>query len=680
MIDKTKNKSSEEQQELNQKKFNIFDFFNSNKKIFIVVGVLILVLTILLPVTNNLKQDSVSSKNGLSIKLLGKSTVTVATKAEFLDPGYMAIDKKDGDLTNQVQILGIVDFNTPGTYERYYVVENSRGTIVEIKRTIIIKEGKEEDITLNLTLKGSIEMELEKGTTYIEPGYVASDATGKDLTKEVKVSSNLNNNVLGTYKITYSLISDGITKSATRIIKVVDKKVDDTDVNINTDITVNNSNPTSGSVRITLKITGTGYDYTVLPTGYKSYNTTINYTVSNNGTYVFNVYDKNGGVKTAEKTITNIDNEEPVAYCTGEIKNDNKTYLIVEASDDSGSLSYVYKSGSITSSKLSSNTYVINSRTKTATVTVSDKVGNSITSVCSISGDLNMIYPQIKPSSGIVSSLSQDSETLKINTVKKSGYYLVYIWAKNPYMQFHAYSAKMSNKKYDTIAGLFNSALSKNSNDIKSKLTVAVNADPSVYYGSYYYCRKNKGCPWNEYTSGGLIIREGTTYRNDTTSNGKRNLTYTVTKDNKMIVLTDKNKFSDNKYRVEAYKPAIVGQARNTFSALHIFMYNGELLSSNNNPYRFSHLYPKGSSASALRNGLCQINDNNFVYFISNTSKTEDTMASVFKKLGCQVAVNNDGGGSTNFWFKKSSSKSWNHVIGSGSRGRMDTIAYWTEL
>ena len=279
------------------------------------------------------------------------------------------------------------------------------------------------------------------------------------------------------------------------------------------------------------------------------------------------------------------------------------------------------------------------------------------------------------------SDKSDTSDTLKVWTTSYSGYYVVRIWAKNPYEQFHQYSAKMSGKKYDTIKNLFNAALSKNKNGIKTKIAVAFNSDPSVYYGGYYFCRhsSNKSCPWNSYTSGGLIVREGEIYRNDTKSNGHRRLTYTITKDNKMIVLVDKQNFSNSQARVDAYKPAIDGQARNTGIALHILMDDRKKLSKKNNPKKYAQLYEVNSKASAYRTAMCQVDNNNFIYLIT-TSKTEAFLANKMSSLGCNIAVNIDGGGSTNFWFKKNTSGSWKHIRGSGARGRMDSIAYWTEL
>lgn len=293
--------------------------------------------------------------------------------------------------------------------------------------------------------------------------------------------------------------------------------------------------------------------------------------------------------------------------------------------------------------------------------------------------DTKIYDPITPPNNKYESDKSDTSDSLKVWTTDYDGYKIVRIWAKNPYMQFHQFSAKMAGETHTTIKDLFNTALKKNVNGIKNKIAIAVNSDPSVYYGSYYYCRhsSNKKCPFNSYTSGGLIIREGDVYRNDVTTNGKRNLTYTITKNNKMIVLTDKYNLTPEK-RTAVYKPAIEGEAKNTASALTILMDNGQILSKSNNPKKYSHLY-KTNSGGTSRNALCQVNNNNFIYIITD-NKSESFLAQKMKSLGCNIAVHNDGGGSTNFWFKKNTSSSWKHVKGSGARGRMDTIVYWTEL
>lgn len=382
IINKRTNNKDKKNQKLNKNHSQIFDFFQRNKKIIIGVTLIIIIIVLRILISILSKEESISSKDGLKIRLFGNNVITTKTKSDFLDPGYIATDEIDGDLTKNVQIIGVIDFANPGRYTRHYTVKNNRGTIVEISREIIVEESNEPIISLSL--KGNKVIEVKKDDTYLEPGYTAHDENGYDLTSEVEVSSNLNTNKIGTYTITYTIEKDGITKTDFRTVKVVKKIKEKEVLDINTNIHINKKELTSGSVRITLDIEGTGYDYTVLPNQSKSYNQTINYNVSSNGTYIFNIYDKNGNVKAVETKITNIDNEKPVAICTGEIKDDNKTYLKVNAFDNNKEMQYVYKSGMFETHLIDSNNYVLNFKTNDVTVTVYDKVGNLTTVLCDI--------------------------------------------------------------------------------------------------------------------------------------------------------------------------------------------------------------------------------------------------------------------------------------------------------
>lgn len=72
----------------------------------------------------------------------------------------------------------------------------------------------------SLTLKGDSTIYVLKGKKYFEPGYSAKDDCLGDISKNVKVTQNINTNKEGTYKITYS-VSDGINKTEkTRTVKV----------------------------------------------------------------------------------------------------------------------------------------------------------------------------------------------------------------------------------------------------------------------------------------------------------------------------------------------------------------------------------------------------------------------------------------------------------------------------
>ena len=82
---------------------------------------------------------------------------------------------------------------------------------------------KEKSTDLNIVLIGNKQINLELGTEYIEPGYVAQTATGEEL--EVDITSDLDVTHVGTYSITYTAKKGTNTISETRTIIVYKKFV-----------------------------------------------------------------------------------------------------------------------------------------------------------------------------------------------------------------------------------------------------------------------------------------------------------------------------------------------------------------------------------------------------------------------------------------------------------------------
>lgn len=376
----------------NNNKFSFKNFFQSNKNVVLAsIAILIFVLLAFVIVKNYNDNNKVTnSKNGLSINILGSHTITINKNENFLDPGYVAIDKKEGDLTKEVQITGILDTSKPGTYTRYYTVINKEGTIVEITRTIIVKDEEAgEESSLSLNLKGNATISLKVNEKYVEPGYTASDTKDGDITKNVIVTGNVDTKKAGTYTLTYTIKnSEGKTKEVKRTIIVVKENNVETPSNVKATITVNTTAYTKDTVLLTINIQGNGYKYTILPSGYKNYNTTISYTVSSNGTYNFYVYDNDGNVQILTKTVSNIDKAAPTGNCNGYIQG-SKTILNVSAKDDQSGIShYIYISGNV-SEKITSNSYTLNFATKNATVSIYDKLGNYNTITCTITGEIS---------------------------------------------------------------------------------------------------------------------------------------------------------------------------------------------------------------------------------------------------------------------------------------------------
>lgn len=163
-----------------------------------------------------------------TITLTNGDKISLNVGKSFSDPGFVATDDVDGDLTDKVTIDGYVDGRNYGTYTRTYRVEDSSGNICEVKRTITIG-----DISAPvISLKGASSSYLKIGTPYSEPGYSASDNIDGDITSQVQVSGSVNTEKMGSNVITYKVSDNyGNTTTVTRTIFVYKKQAQSNPVN-----------------------------------------------------------------------------------------------------------------------------------------------------------------------------------------------------------------------------------------------------------------------------------------------------------------------------------------------------------------------------------------------------------------------------------------------------------------
>ena len=155
------------------------------------------------------------------ITLTGQEEINIVKGGNYVEPGYVATDVEDGDLTSSVVVTGFVDTAAVGTYTLTYKVTDSGGKETTITRTVNVTEHPNTPPQINLIGESSIT--IEKGNPYVEPGYDAIDTEDVDLTSEVIVSGTVDNSTVGTYTLTYSVTdTGGLTATATRIVTVVD--------------------------------------------------------------------------------------------------------------------------------------------------------------------------------------------------------------------------------------------------------------------------------------------------------------------------------------------------------------------------------------------------------------------------------------------------------------------------
>ena len=229
-------------------------------------------------------------------------------------------------------------------------------------------------ITNYLILNGDNVITIYQGSDYIEPGYEAHNSKDENLLSEVVISSNLNNDVIGEYKIIYTL--GDITK--TRIVNVIEKPKEYIFIYLNT---VNNN------VNVYLKkgetYTEPGYQV-ISSTGT---NLTDKVTVtgevdtSKKGTYklIYSIMDSNNVTVSASRTVIITDSEISLTLENSEYTNKEVTinavvideyfdYMLLPDNTKVTKSSYSYKVNK--NGKYTFKTYSKKGSTKESTIEV----------------------------------------------------------------------------------------------------------------------------------------------------------------------------------------------------------------------------------------------------------------------------------------------------------------------
>ena len=180
---------------------------NNIKKI-IIVAVSLIVLIILLLLIISL------FKNKVDFRLLGDKNIKLTEGSEYIEPGYIAIDKNGVDLSDEVIIDNNVDTSTMGNYRVVYKLRHK--TLQRKIEVIEMETGK-----LSIYLKGEKIIHIKQNGKYNDPGYLCIDSVDGDITNNIVVTNNVDVTKKGTYKVIYSVTnSTGITTIISRIVIV----------------------------------------------------------------------------------------------------------------------------------------------------------------------------------------------------------------------------------------------------------------------------------------------------------------------------------------------------------------------------------------------------------------------------------------------------------------------------
>ncbi|MDR1568568.1 MAG: DUF5011 domain-containing protein [Streptococcaceae bacterium] len=129
--------------------------------------------------------------------------VTITTGDSF-DPlsGVSATDYEDGNLTDKIQVTGTVDTNKAGSYKLIYSVEDKEGQKVSKERIVTVQD----EAAPSFTGVGDVTLTVGEQFNPLT-GVKAIDVNGNDVTAAIEVTSNVDTTKVGSYEVTYSVVS-----------------------------------------------------------------------------------------------------------------------------------------------------------------------------------------------------------------------------------------------------------------------------------------------------------------------------------------------------------------------------------------------------------------------------------------------------------------------------------------
>lgn len=576
------------------------------------------------------KVKVIDEQKVITFELIGVPTVEVIVGETYNDAGYTATDQFGNDYSGYVTIENYLDISTPGTYKinyhlKYLDLDKTISRTVKVL-SIPSSGGNNSSSTkpnIDFHLNGASTMSIAVGTKFADPGFVAK-AGNDDFRDFVTISGYVNTRNVGTYTLTYTLNYNGEVKTLTRTVKVTGAKYTVTQTK-----GANNS-----SVTITIKSNIENFSH-FMTSNYKKYTTNpLTYTVKENGTYSFFLYDKSGAVELIKVNVTSIvkvekDTTKPKGTCTASVSK-GVTKYVVNASDAGGIANYKHNGQTYGKS-----TFSVTNDVEDDTVRVTDKAGNYIDIVCE--------YPQI--TSGNKSVLAAySSSTLKYWIEKpNTNYTVTHIWVKDAYNQMNI----AVNNKFGTLENtktMVNNTISKYG--YSNKGMIAINASGFIMNSGDSY--ENYVKAWRLSSRAPVIFSRGSLVRDFTGYSlpGAMYPVYGLKKNGYLASYSfggGSNSIAGNKKVLAQMKADGI---RNSMSFPPVIVTNYKAVSS--------------STDHNLRQAICQVDRNNFIIITNVTSRSAGfnfkDMANYMVSLNCRTGFNLDGGGSINLYYKKNNS------------------------
>jgi PKD repeat protein len=137
------------------------------------------------------------------LSLLGSTIQKVEVHKTYDEPGVVATDNLEGDISSRYKVIGTVDTSKVGYYTLKYIVADLYGNISDTAYRTVQVEINQTGPSVTLIGDDSIYLDVYKG--YTELGATAKSNTGIDYTALIVKAGSVDTTQLGTYVISYSI-------------------------------------------------------------------------------------------------------------------------------------------------------------------------------------------------------------------------------------------------------------------------------------------------------------------------------------------------------------------------------------------------------------------------------------------------------------------------------------------
>lgn len=246
-----------------------------------------------------------------TLTLNGKAIEEVEQCGTFTDPGAVATDAVDGNLTTAIVVTGSVNTAVVGDYTLTYTVKDAQGNTSSKTRIVRVKDTKNPGIyTVGVRITNNATVKLQINSTFVDNIYAEDECNGPiAITKTPGFNGPVNTAIRATYPVAYFAVDPNGNK-ADEYGYVINYQVDDyiaPEINLNTEDVIFHDVNTAYTSR---NVTVADNYYPLSKVSVVKTGSVDPYTL---GTYTetYTATDESGNVATKVRTVIVVDRVSP---------------------------------------------------------------------------------------------------------------------------------------------------------------------------------------------------------------------------------------------------------------------------------------------------------------------------------------------------------------------------------